>query len=133
MRLPCIGAVVIVWLGLCFLAAAQAATAVDEMLIQAKAALASGQYPEGKTLATTALSEPALPDLIRSRLLIVRGLAQQAVGAADETLLDFTLGLQGVVLQDDKPRPAGGLDAAIEVRLRAPLYANRGITSRLGG
>ncbi len=90
------------WLGLSCLMPAHAVTAADALLAQANAALASGQYPEVKTLASTGLSEPALPDLTRSRLLMARGLAQQALGSADEALVDFTTALQTGALQGEE-------------------------------
>jgi tetratricopeptide (TPR) repeat protein len=112
------------WLGGLALAPVQAATAADAILVQASAALASGQYPEAKMLASTGLSEPALEALIRSRLLVIRGLAQQALGDADEALLDLTTGLQGAPLQgEERARAlfARGLSLDGQGRLEAAI------------
>ena len=68
------------------------------MLSEVTAALAAGQYEDAATVAGSALGEPDLGDLTRSRLLIVRGLAHQALGANDDALVDFTQGLSVAAL-----------------------------------
>jgi tetratricopeptide (TPR) repeat protein len=115
---------VMMWLGLWSVIAAHAATAADAILTQANTALVSGQYSEAKTLAATALSEPALPELTRSRLMVVRALAQQALGVAEDALLDFTIALQGGALQgEERARAlfARGLSLDGQGRLEAAL------------
>jgi len=68
------------------------------MLSEVSSALAAGQYEDAVTVAGSALDEPGLGDLTRSRLLIVRGLAHQALGANDDALIDFTQGLSVAAL-----------------------------------
>jgi len=87
------GAIAAVWLGLLALAPAHAALAADAVLSEVSAALAGGLYEEAVTVAGTGLAEPGLGDLARSRLLVVRGLARQAMGANDDALADFTQAL----------------------------------------
>jgi len=86
----CGGVLIMVWLGFC---APAYAAAADAMLAEVSFALAAGQYQDAVTVAGSALNEPGLSDLIRSRLLIVRGLARQAQGANNDALVDFTQGL----------------------------------------
>jgi tetratricopeptide (TPR) repeat protein len=78
-----------------------AAEAADAVL-QAGAALASGQYAAAGALAMGGLSETGLDDLTRARLLVVRGLSQQAQGQADDALVDFTRALQTQALQGEE-------------------------------
>jgi tetratricopeptide (TPR) repeat protein len=86
------GLLLILWLGLSA-GPAHAAAAADAVLSEVSAALAAGQYEDVVTVAGTGLAEPGLADLTRGRLLIVRGLARQALGANEDALADFTLGL----------------------------------------
>jgi tetratricopeptide (TPR) repeat protein len=87
------GVLAMLWLGLCALAPVYAASAADAVLAEVTAALAAGQYEDAVTVAASGVAEPGLGDLTRSRLLIVRGLARQALGANDDALSDFTQGL----------------------------------------
>lgn len=84
------GVLLFVGMGLCALGPALAAGAADAMLSEVSTALAAGQYEEAVTVAGSGLAEPGLPDLTRSRLLVVRGLARQALGLNDDALADFT-------------------------------------------
>jgi tetratricopeptide (TPR) repeat protein len=88
----------VLWLGLCALTPVHAAGAADAVLSEVSAALAAGQYQEAVTVAGTGLAEAGAGDLTRGRLLIVRGLARQALGANDEALADFTQGLSFAAL-----------------------------------
>lgn len=90
------------WFGACPLSPGIAAGATDAILAQAGAALAGGQYPAAVTLATAGLANTGLDALIRARLLVVRGLAQQSQGRADDALVDFTRALQGGDLQSEE-------------------------------
>jgi tetratricopeptide (TPR) repeat protein len=69
------------------------------MLAQAGVALASGQYAAADMLAAGGLEQSGLNDIVRGRLLVIRGLAAQAQGQSDEALVYFTRALQGVALQ----------------------------------
>jgi len=81
------------WLGLWALSPAHAAGAADAMLAEVSSALAAGKYEEVVAVASSGLAEPDTADLTRGRLLIVRGLARQALGTNDEALADFTQSL----------------------------------------
>jgi tetratricopeptide (TPR) repeat protein len=87
------GIFLILWLGLAGLMPAHAAGAADAVLAEVSAALAGGQYQAAITVAGSGLAEAGLDDLTRARLLVVRGLARQALGANDDALADFTLAL----------------------------------------
>src|SRR6185312_11042828 len=54
------------------------------------------------TLALSALAEPDLGELVRARLLVVQGLAQQAQGANDNALAEFTQALSVPALPDQE-------------------------------
>jgi tetratricopeptide (TPR) repeat protein len=86
------GVLAVLWLGLCASAPVHA-DAADAVLAEVSAALAAGQYEEAIAVTAGGLAEPGLSDLTRSRLLVVRGLARQALGANDDALSDFTQGL----------------------------------------
>jgi tetratricopeptide (TPR) repeat protein len=88
----------LVWLGLAALAPACAAGAADAVLAEVSAALAAGQYADAVTVAGTGLDEPGLDTLARARLLVVRGLGRQALGANDDALADFTQALSTAAL-----------------------------------
>jgi tetratricopeptide (TPR) repeat protein len=96
------GVLLALWLGVWPALPGLAAGAADAALAQASAALAGGQYPEAVTLATGGLGEAGLDALLRSRLLVVRGLSQQAQGRTDEALVDFTEAMQGAALQGEE-------------------------------
>ena len=81
------------WFGHLALAPANAAGAADAMLLEVSSALAAGQCEQAITVADSGLEEAGLSDLTRGRLLIVRGIARQALGANDDALADFTEGL----------------------------------------
>jgi tetratricopeptide (TPR) repeat protein len=87
------GVFLTVWLALCGLGPVHAVGAADAMLPGASSALAAGQYAQVVAVAGEGLAEAGASDLTRGRLLIVRGLARQALGANDEALSDFTQGL----------------------------------------
>ncbi len=93
------GVFLALWLGLCGPALAAAA---DAVLSEVTAALAAGHYKDAVTVAGSGLGEPGLDDLTRSRLLIVRGLAQQALGSNDDALVDFTQGLSIAALPEQE-------------------------------
>lgn len=86
-----LGVLAVLWLGLWTLAPAHAAA--DAMLSEVSSALAQGQYAEAVTVASSGLAEAGASPLTRGRLLIVRGLARQALGSNDDALADFTQGL----------------------------------------
>ena len=83
----------LLWLGLGALAPAHAASAADAVLAEVFAALAAGPYADVVTVVGSGLTEPGLSDLARRRLLIVRGLARQALEANDDALADFAQAL----------------------------------------
>ena len=87
------GLLSILWLGLWALTPVHALGADDAMLSEGSSALAAGQYEDVVTVAGSGLAEPGVSDLTRGQLLIVRGLAHQALGANDAALADFTQGL----------------------------------------
>ena len=95
-------ALLAVWLSLWNLSPASAAGAADAMLAQAGAALASGQYAVASMLAAGGLEQSGLDDLVRCRLLVIRGLAAQAQGQPDDALVNFTRALQGAALQGEE-------------------------------
>ncbi len=118
------GVIAAIWLWAGPVAMAQGVTAADADLTQANAALASGQYQAAITLATAGLAEPALEEHLKSRLLVSRGLAQQALGADDVGVLDFTVALQGGVLQgEERARAlfARGVSLDTQGRIEAAL------------
>jgi tetratricopeptide (TPR) repeat protein len=92
------GVLAVVWLAFCAVAPVHAASAADAMLSEVSSALAAGQYEEAVTVASSGLGEPGLADLTRGRMLIVRGLARQALGANEDALADFTQGLSVAAL-----------------------------------
>ena len=89
--------IMVLWLGFFALGPAQAAAA-DAVLLEVSAALAAGQYEQSVTVATSGLAEPGLTDLTHARLLVVRGLARQALDANDDALADFTQALSVATL-----------------------------------
>jgi tetratricopeptide (TPR) repeat protein len=92
----------VLWWGLWALPPAFAAGAAEAILAQANAALAGGQYQAAETLVTSGLSESGLDAPMRGRLLVLRGLAKQAAGSANDALVDFTVALQGGGLQGEE-------------------------------
>jgi tetratricopeptide (TPR) repeat protein len=93
---------VALWLGLCVPAPLLAGGAADAILVQANAALGSGQYEVAQTLAGAGLEDAALEPVTRSRLMVLRGLAHQALGDGEKALMDFTLALQGPALSGEE-------------------------------
>ena len=91
----------------------RAASAADAIFAQATTAPVLGQYEVVRTLKTSGLAEAELTVLIKSRLLVLRGLAQQAQGAANEALIDFTTALS---------------DNALTVEERARALSARGLS-----
>jgi tetratricopeptide (TPR) repeat protein len=86
------------WLALWLWSPAGAAETVEAMLAEAGAALAGGQYALASTLSARGLAQSAVDDLVRGRLLVIRGLSQQAQGQVESALIDFTSALQGRAL-----------------------------------
>lgn len=95
-------AIYLVWLVLLVPPSAVAAGLTDVILSQANAALLGGEYRTARMLATSGLEEPVLDALMRSRLLVVRGLAHQAQGQQNEALVDFTIALQMDAFQGEE-------------------------------
>lgn len=87
------GFLALLWLGLLALAPVHAAGPADAVLSEVSAAIAAGQYEEVITVAGSGLAEAGVSDLMRGRLLIVRGLARQPLAANDDALADFSQGL----------------------------------------
>jgi len=92
------GTILVFWLGIFALVPAQAAAAADAILQEVSAALAAGQYEDAVTVAGSGLAETGLDDLTRARLLVVRGMARQALGINDEAMADLTHALSIPVL-----------------------------------
>jgi tetratricopeptide (TPR) repeat protein len=82
-------------LALCLVCPPATAAAADAALAQANSALAGGQYAVAEALAASGLAEAGQDQLTKARLLVVRGLALQAQGRGNDSLVDFTLALQG--------------------------------------
>jgi tetratricopeptide (TPR) repeat protein len=108
------------WLGMMIPAPVLAVGAADAILVQANAAITSGQYEAARTLAVSGLAEPGQDVLTRCRLLVTRGLAHQALGNTEQALVDFTEALQGTILSgEERARAlfARGLTLDVQGRL----------------
>jgi tetratricopeptide (TPR) repeat protein len=92
-RMRSLGVVLAVGFGLCACGSVLGAGAADAILAEASGAIAQGQYRSALTLADGGLAESGADDLVRARLLVVRGLAHQALDANDNALSDFTQSL----------------------------------------
>jgi tetratricopeptide (TPR) repeat protein len=91
----------LLWLGVW---APAHAAAADAILAEVSTALAAGQYEDVMRVSGNGLAEPGIGDATRGRLLIVRGLARQALGNHSEALVDFTEALSVTAL----PAPERG-------------------------